>query len=75
MRLASLLFGLWQKTTLLLLRGLRRAEVLFRKRLFSFLFVLRNLLYQSLLRALIHDEIIQEKKSNPARAEADTRGF
>lgn len=38
--LASLLFGLWQKTTLLMMR-FSGIEVLFRTRLFSLLPVLR----------------------------------
>jgi hypothetical protein len=42
--LPSLLFRLWQKTTLLLMR-LRRTRVLFRALLFSFFLVRRKLLY------------------------------
>ena len=69
--LASLLFGLWQKTTLLLMRGLRRADVLFRAYPFPFLFVLRDLLYQSLLSAPVHErdyteEIAVEVKTGPS---------
>ena len=47
--------------------GLRRTGVLFRTRLFSFLLVLRYLLYQSFLGALIHKwDYTGEKNKSPA---------
>jgi hypothetical protein len=43
------------------MRGFRRTEVRFGTRVFSFLFVLRDLLYQSFLGALIHKRDYTEK--------------